>query len=248
MESLCRDSILIHIPHSGTDFPSEFRDSYTVPLLENDIDLCTDWDSEKLFRTEYPTLCPSLSKCYIDYSCIYPPEIALSLGRGPLYTHNSDGMPFRYISDQEKTYLLNEFESYHRRLSELIARKCEMYGICLLIHCHCFNNSLLPFEKNFISERIRPDICIGTDPYHTPGWLSELICGEYEKNGFSAELNYPYSHASVPANFHGKDMRLLTVSVMINKRLYIENNEFPDMTKIDLLNGIFKNILYALFS
>ena len=69
----------------------------------------------------------------------------------------------------------------------------------------------------------RPDICIGTDPeYHTPEWLTNGVTAAFIKRGYEVRQNYPFSGTLVPMDYYHKDIRLLSVMVEVNRRLYMD--------------------------
>ncbi len=63
------------------------------------------------------------------------------------------------------------YDPHHARLETLVAEKLEASSKCLIIDCHSFPSKPLPYEPDQSANR--PDICIGTDEFHTPKWLTD---------------------------------------------------------------------------
>ena len=69
---------------------------------------------------------------------------------------------------------------------------------------------------------LRADICIGTDPFHTPQAVRDAIIAAAEVDGYSVAVNAPFSGALVPLSSYRKDRRVLSVMIEVNRRLYME--------------------------
>ncbi|WP_255947827.1 N-formylglutamate amidohydrolase [Brucepastera parasyntrophica] len=80
-----REAVIVHIPHSGNTFPFG-KESYDKDLLENEINLSTDWHTDKIFASELTTLCSGISRLCMDVERFYPVDEMDSYGRGIIYT------------------------------------------------------------------------------------------------------------------------------------------------------------------
>lgn len=89
----------------------------------------------------------------------------------------------------------------------------------LILDCHSFSDIPLPYEPN---QDDRPDICIGTDDYHTPQKLTDYVMHYFERQGYSVAINSPYSGSIVPLRYYQKDERVKSIMVEVNRRLYLE--------------------------
>ena len=70
----------------------------------------------------------------------------------------------------------------------------------------------------------RPDICIGTDAFHTPDWLASLAAERFTAAGLTVAVNRPYSGALVPAEFCGRDRRVSSLMIEISRRRYMHED------------------------
>ncbi len=58
----------------------------------------------------------------------------------------------------------------------------------------------------------RPEICIGTDAYHTPRAVLDLVVGLCEGVGWRVAVNRPFAGALVPMRHYHQDARVTAVS------------------------------------
>lgn len=123
-------------------------------------------------------------------------------GMGVVYTKTSGGDNLRQnLSSEERTSLINNYyEPHHKKLNNVVGNMLMSYRACLIIDCHSFPSSPLPCELDQSANR--PDICLGTDEFHTPTWMSELAGALFQKNGFQVELNRPFSGTLVPKPYY----------------------------------------------
>ena len=94
------------------------------------------------------------------------------------------------------------------------------HGRCLVVDCHSFPSSPLPCERG-PGAHVRPDICIGTDAFHTSEATARDFVQAFAANGWSVELNLPFAGALVPASRYRQDARVSAVMVEVNRRLYL---------------------------
>ena len=81
-------------------------------------------------------------------------------------------------------------------------------------------SSPLPCERG-LGAHVRPDICIGTDAFHTSEATARAFVHAFAANGWSVELNRPFAGALVPASRYRQDARVSAVMVEVNRRLYL---------------------------
>src|SRR6185436_3514585 len=70
--------------------------------------------------------------------------------------------------------------------------------------------------------RDRPDICIGTDDFHTPAALSSLAGRLCEQAGWTVAVNRPFAGALVPMAYYRTDARVQALMIEVNRRLYLD--------------------------
>ena len=145
-------------------------------------------------------------------------------GMGAIYTRTSDGRPLRSSLDVgERQRLLDAYYFPHDGKLEQLARSALAdHGRCLIIDAHSFPSAPLPCDLDQSPDR--PDICIGTDAFHTPGWLHRTAVEAFSSLGWSVELNRPYAGSMVPRGFYRKDARVHSIMVEVNRSRYMNED------------------------
>lgn len=95
-------------------------------------------------------------------------------------------------------------------------------GVCLIVDCHSFPLIALPYELDQTSKRA--DICIGTDPFHTPPAICSAILSAAKEEGYSVAVDAPFAGALVPLASYRKDKRIMSVMIEVNRRLYMDEH------------------------
>jgi len=143
-------------------------------------------------------------------------------GMGAIYTRTSRGAPLRAPLDKaDREHLLNEYYyPHHKRLEEAVRDEpCEK-GVCLIVDCHSFSSKPLPHESDQSPER--PDICIGTDSYHTPIRLERTTKEFFDTVGYSVGINRPFQGTIVPLAYYGKTENVMSIMIEVNRSLYLD--------------------------
>lgn len=221
-----KDPILIHVPHAATYIPKEELQYFVTPNLERELMVMTDHFTDDLFDADCEILRFPISRLVCDPERFRDDEkeIMAKRGMGAVYTSCSDCNELRRIPDEHKEeILLKYYDRHHRMFEEAVTGKLEEYGCCLIIDGHSFYPSPLPYEMD--QGEYRPDICIGTDAYHTPAWLACFICHYFQKHGYETDLNRPFSGAIVPEKYYNRERRVISIMIEINRGLYMCGND-----------------------
>lgn len=249
------DSLILNIPHHSTYIPFYYYDKAFLPSLSESsykiekkkkdfiIDyehlVMTDWYTDELFDNN---LCPSLKAevsrllCDTERFCSDEDEEMSKYGMGFYYTNSFDGTLIKNKDKIIKESIKKEFYyPYHNRLATNVENALEENNIALILDCHSFNPTKLPYEKSNHNSFDRKEICIGTDNYHTPKELLELTKSFFLSKGYSVSLNYPFSGSIVPLPFYKKEKRVLSIMIELNRLLYLlegtnkKNKNFEDL-------------------
>jgi N-formylglutamate amidohydrolase len=236
--------VILHIPHDAVCVPESVRDQciLTNDQLEQELVRITDHCTLALFAGGVPpsqVVRAAVSRLVVDVERFEDDALEKMAGKGmgAIYTGTSQLTPLRRkLSAIEREALLAAYyRPHHARLSQTVGDALAAHGKCLILDCHSFPDQPLPYE---MAEGVaRPDICIGTDDFHTPVSLREAFVDVFEDAGFSVKVNSPFSGAMVPATHHGKDGRVQAVMVEVNRRLYLDESSgkplalFPAMGK-----------------
>jgi len=218
--------IVLHIPHASTKIPDDVRERLLLDetAIETELARMTDWFTDELFGRTVPG---AVEVVYPVSRLVADPERfernedepAAEVGMGAIYTRTSGGLPLRGpLSDEERAELLARFyRPHHETLSEAVAEALEQEGRCLLLDCHSFPMRSIPFE---LSER-RPDICLGTDEFHTPQPLLQTAISAFEAQGFIVGVDDPFSGALVPSRFYRREPQVEALMVEVGRWVYM---------------------------
>jgi len=212
--------------------------------LDNEIRLMTDHSTGDLFRsncTNVHAIIASVSRLVVDVERFEDDsqEIMSKIGMGAVYTKTSQQTPLRRaLTEDERKFLLNNYyHPHHKALTKKVFKILEKYGRCLILDCHSFPSRPLPYELN--QDIIRPDICIGTDPFHTSKNLENSFFHSFSEAGLHVAINTPFSGAMVPLKYYQQDKRVSAIMVEVNRSLYM-NEESGQL--LDDLSGTAKRI------
>lgn len=217
--------IIIHVPHASTFIPSEEWHTFVTSELQREIICMTDHYCDDLFLTEHEMVCFPVSRLVCDVERFRDDsrEVMSNKGMGAVYSACSDGSLLRNIRDLDKERILTTYYDVHHRILNLAVRKrIKEYGKCLIIDGHSFFKVPLPHENDKALDR--PDFCIGTDDFHTPGWIRERLTDYFMHRGYSVKVDSPFAGTMVPETYYRKDERVMSVMIEINRGLYINDD------------------------
>ena len=152
-------------------------------------------------------------------------------GMGAVYSVTSSLKPLRraLLDGERDALMLAYYRPHHARLEAAVSAAgvsaaIDLHGRCLVIDCHSFPSLALPYE--FADPAVaRPDICIGTDAFHTSDELAIAFVAAFQREGWSVDLNQPFAGALVPGSRYGQDRRVNAVMVEINRQLYLRESD-----------------------
>jgi len=219
-----KNSLIFHIPHSSTYIPIET--GFKMNLIESEISLLTDWKTDEIFNViDTKKLVTPFSRIFCDVER-FPDELEelFKVGRGFFYTRSDAGEILREeTSDIKKVIFEKYYKTHHQIFEQMVQETLDVNGFVIIIDCHSFSN--IPFKTDLDQSLNRPDICIGTDDFHTPYWLTNTLIRSSEKFGFSCKVNSPYSGSIVPQKFYKNNKMVSSVMIEINRNLYMKDGD-----------------------
>ena len=234
--------IVAHIPHSSPLIPRDVR----AQLLPDDTELSrelvrlTDWHTDRLYgftadlgATQFIN---GLSRLVVDPERFVDDaeEPMARVGQGVVYIRTTDRKPLRSNDAAGRQALIDRFfVPYHEALTALVADTIETFGRCLILDCHSFATEPLPSEMDQAPDR--PDICIGTDPLHTPPALVDALREALAEEGFRVELNRPFAGSIVPLRWYGRDSRVASVMLETRRGIYCDESTGERSGNFDLV-------------
>jgi N-formylglutamate deformylase len=227
-------NIIFHVPHSSILIPEVHRSAFSLSDgdLTEELRCMTDWHTADLFAPSIDKLGQGVefpvSRLLVDPERFADDEreCMAAVGMGVLYSKTSNGKELRSIqfTDGEcRDRLLSEFYfPHHMTLQKMVEDRLNSTGSAMIVDCHSFPSVPLLYELNQNLER--PDICIGTDDFHTPNEISSRIKEKFVEKGYRVELNAPFSGAIVPENFYGVNPNVYSVMIEVNRSLYMSED------------------------
>ena len=231
-----KNEFVIHIPHASVRIPPECRAQFLIPP-ETELPSMTDWYTDELFDLPARQVVFPVSRLVCDPERFRDDvrEEMSSRGMGACYTKNHYGKPLRLLSPAQREAVLRRwYDPHHSRLTRAVAETLARFGRCTVLDCHSFSPVPLPYEPDQASSR--PDICIGTDSFHTPPRLAEQLSLAFRSRGYRVGIDSPYAGTIVPMRYYGKDPRVRSVMIEVNRGLYLtgdcrKNRFFPRLAR-----------------
>ncbi len=215
---------LVHIPHSSTAIPSEYRPRFMITPDDLDrellrmTDLYTDELAEWPDRLVFPV---SRLVCDVERFRDKRMESMTQKGMWVCYTHTSDGKQMKSVHPAHEDEILKRcYDPHHERLANMAQERIQAFGGCIIVDLHSFSPVPLPYEPN--QDDDRPDICIGSDGFHTPDQLKGFAGRFFCDRGYTAAFDTPYGGAITPSNMYRREVRLLAIMIEMNRRLYMD--------------------------
>lgn len=216
-----KSPILIHVPHSSTYIPPEEKKFFLQSDLNPELLKMTDLYCNELFDCGRDMLVFPVSRlvCDVERFRDDDDEPMAEKGMGMAYTKCADGSPLRIIPPRKRAALAKKYyDKHHKLFNDAVNEKLRRFGKCIIIDGHSFSSEPLPYEDS----PVRPDFCIGTDPFHTPRALHTLCVNFLRSRGFKTETNIPFSGTIVPLAHLYRDDNVHSVMIEINRGLYMD--------------------------
>lgn len=219
-------SLVLHIPHASWIIPHEVR----MNLLPDDTTLARElvrmtdaWTDELVEGFGLPAVrvMAPVSRLVVDVERFAEDadEPMTAQGMGAVYERLSSGEPLRARDPMQREQLMERwYRPHHARLADAVDDALAVHGRCLIIDVHSFASVPLPHEPS--QDACRPEICLGTDCYHSPwqdGAAALATCQDY---GFWAALNHPFAGSIVPAKHWGKTPEVRSTMIEVRRDLY----------------------------
>lgn len=97
----------------------------------------------------------------------------------------------------------------------------------------------MPYELN--KDKNRPDVCLGTDEFHTSKELVKLAENYLSSKNFTTSVNIPFAGSFVPEKHYLKDKRVKSIMIEISRSLYMDEatgQKLPSFSfLVDIISG-----------
>jgi len=241
---------VIHVPHSSQVIPPNARTRISLSDAELDKELLrmTDHFTDDLFCV------PKKSAVMVRYPVsrlVADPERFVddqaepmaARGMGAIYTRTSIGGVLRdHLDKTHRQALLETYYAPHQHAVTLaVAKSLDAHGNCLIVDAHSFSNHPLPHEPD--QQPNRPAICIGTDSFHTPTWLTDQFAERFHAEELTVKYNSPFGGSFVPQEYFQQEHRVMSIMIEVNRRLYMNETTGERNSDFDLFNSIIVRVL-----
>ncbi len=239
-----QNHIILHIPHDSAFIPEEEKSRYllTDTELAEEVRRMTDhftYDLVEGFLTPEQIIRAGVSRLVVDVERYTEDhrEPMSKVGMGVLYEKTSDGRPLRRkLSSEERRDLLDKwYFPHHRRLADAVNRALERFEKALIIDIHSYPGVTLAYEPS--KNAHRPEVCIGTDEYHTPHQLAQTALNIFRDYGFETAMNTPFSGTIVPAAHYRKDPSVSSIMIEIRRDTYMDEGKGKRGTNFFEMSG-----------
>jgi N-formylglutamate deformylase len=228
--------------------PENFRDQ--IVLSDDDLAaellLMTDAFTDELFFLPETTFVRfPISRLLVDVERFLDDseEPMSKVGMGMIYTLTAYGKKLkRSLQPRERRKLVSQYyEPHHQTLLADVKGELEKHGKALIVDCHSFPSRPLPCDQN--QSILRPDFCIGTDPFHTPSALMKVTTQSIMKMGYSVGINQPYAGSIVPTACYKKDQRVASIMIEVNRSLYMDELTGTKTSRFDSIKEQLQTLL-----
>ena len=225
--------LVLHVPHDSIDVPHAVRGQFLLDdgELLAELTRMTDHYTLALFaesNSKAVIVRAPVSRLVVDVERFQDDthEPMAARGMGAVYTVTSHLNPLRRpLSTREREALMQTYyHPHHARLEAAVSAAIERHGLCLVIDCHSFPATALPYELTDPAAA-RTDLCLGTDAFHTSSELASAFVTAFQREGWSVSLNKPFAGALVPISRYQRDSRVSAIMVEVNRRLYLRESD-----------------------
>lgn len=248
-ESTMMCPIVLNIPHSSTIIPDEYRALFYPIDINEELRIMTDWYTEELFAVDgVKAIVAPVSRLLVVTERFDDDEAESmsGVGMGAVYTRTSKGEALKKVTSSIRSELMTRcYYPYHKTLEAAVDNVLSNFGKAIIIDCHSFSSIPLPHEPD--QRYPRPDICIGTNHYHTPLWLSESIRASAQKNGYSVAFDTPFAVTIVPLKHYCKTRGVYSVMIEINRSIYMDEiTLIKNFGNFAALNKMISNLVWEI--
>ena len=223
VDNSAKTPVILHAPHGGRRIPAEHLGSYIITLaeLEAEKDLMTDHYTDDLVTDidGASAIINELSRFAVDVER-FPndTEEMNEVGMGVLYTHGSQRQELRRLTEAEKEPLLDYFDAYSARLTQLVDDTLAAHGRAVIVDVHSYPQVRLAYELH--GDVYRGRLCIGSDPFHASDAFLATVAECFPD--LESIANEPFAGAYVPLKHYRRDSRVSSVMLEIRRDVYMD--------------------------
>lgn len=225
--------VLLHVPHASTVIPEHCRDGIVLSDAELVAELAamTDADTDRIAdgaaaqASRRPWIFVNRASRLVVDPERFPDEreAMRKVGMGAVYDRTSDGSVLREPTDEERQALIDEFYTpYSEAFAALVRERLETVGAVTIIDVHSYPKDKLPYEQ---CDGPRPEVCVGTDEFHTDAALIETATAAMRAAAPTGEvgLDSPFAGCYVPLEQYERNRAVRGVMLEIRRDVVSEH-------------------------
>lgn len=237
--------VVLHIPHASRHVPSEERHAILLDDagLDNELLRMTDAYTDELFpitAVEASRVAFPISRLARDVGRFSSDddEPMAARGMGVSCTRTSTGGLLRaQPSATDRQSILDRwYWPHHSQLDRIVNPVVARCGCCLIVDCHSFPSVPLPHEPHQAEHR--SDFCIGTDSFHTPPAVTDVLVDAVKVKGYSVTLTHRLREHWSALTAYQKDRRASSVMIEVNRRLYMDERSGSKNLDFDRISAM----------
>ena len=214
--------VVIHVPHSSTVIPAAFRDQFTLSDEELAVvhEAMVDHDTDLIAAGLTDVVRFPFSRLLVDVERFWEDdrEAMARIGMGAIYRVDHELRSIRRtLSKGEEAALRELYDDHHRSLERAVDQALEAHGRCLIIDLHSYPASQQTYEQ---ASGPRPELCLGTDEFHTPEDLAVRVETIAATRGLEIRRNTPFAGTLVPMKHYRSDARVTSLMLEWRRDLY----------------------------
>jgi N-formylglutamate deformylase len=241
-------SIVLHIPHASKYIPDEYLQYFTLSKKDLEVEILkmTDHFTDELFDVSGPNIHQlkfPISRLLVDVERFEKDELEpmFKVGMGCVYEKTHHGYSLKNV-EHIKDKLINKFyREHHENFTEIIDKNLKEKNKVLIIDCHSFPKHPHPYELNQVMDR--PEICIGTDNFHTSEKLKTSFGKLFEGLNFTVKYNEPFEGSIVPLKFYNKEVRVQSIMIEVRRDLYMNEQSGEKKYKFYYIKNLLRRLI-----
>ncbi len=243
--------ILISVPHSGTDFPSEVQEYYKDHVLDHPED--TDWFIGKLYdfsaELEIEMVQAPYSRYVIDLNRDPKQGSLYKDGRSEtslVPSTNFLGVSIlkKEIPETEIQRRLNQYYwPYYKTLEDKLKLRVETFGKALLFDAHSIKRNVPTIRKEDF-----PDMILGNaDQTSAKKEIIELALSKLKAGPFDVNHNDPFKGGHITRYFGSLSTEIQALQLEMSQDLYMnEETTTYSKEKANKVRGVLVELFKAL--
>lgn len=207
-------TVVLHVPHASRSIPADVRAGIVLDdaALEAELDAIVDADTDLVAESAaaLASVRPWIfvnrtSRLVIDPERFPDEREELNaVGMGAVYERTTTGDVLRTPAQEQRQALIDDyFTPYAEAMAQLVRDRLAALGQVTIIDVHSY--PLVPNAYELHADGPRPEICVGTDDFHTPPDLREDVLAAMRSTAPTADvaLDSPFLGCYVPLDQYG---------------------------------------------